>query len=570
MSDKYPLKVVLYWHMHQPEYRDLSTGTYQLPWTYLHVIKDYVDMVTHLETHPQAHVVVNFAPVLLEQIDDYAQQIKACLEGHADIADPLLAALVQPLLPADSNSRMDLILACLRAHEERMIKRFPAYQRLAEIARWLQRDPDTVMYIDNQYLADLLVWHHLAWMGETVRRTDPRIKNLIEKQTSYTLGERWALLGIIGELISSVIGRYRKLAEQGQIELSVTPYAHPIMPLLLEIKSARQAMPEAPLPVNEEYPGGIERVQWHIKKGLKTFEHYFGFRPKGCWPSEGSISAATLGLLSDNGFQWVASGGAVLQNSLKAIDEKTDKGDCLHLPYRLKGTEVDCFFRDDGLSDMIGFTYSHWHADDAVANLIHHLENIATSCQGHPNSVVSIILDGENAWEHYPENGYYFLQALYRDLSNHAQIELTTYSKLLAQSPQVQGLAQLVAGSWVYGNFSTWIGDQDKNRGWDMLVEAKRCFDGVLDSGRLDADQRRRAELQLAICEGSDWFWWFGDYNDAQSVSDFEGLFRRNLRQLYLLLGEIPPPYLSEVFTRGKGSPDMGGTMRRGQESVQG
>jgi alpha-amylase/alpha-mannosidase (GH57 family) len=556
--------------MHQPEYRDLSTGVYQLPWTYLHVIKDYVDMVTHLETHPQARVVVNFAPVLLEQIDDYARQIKACLEGRADITDPLLAALVQPLLPADSESRMALILACLRAHEERMIKRFPAYQRLAEIARWLQHDPDTVMYIDNQYLADLLVWHHLAWMGETVRRTDPRIKKLLEKQTSYTLGERWGLLGIIGELISSVIGRYRTLAEQGQIELSVTPYAHPIMPLLLELKSAQQAMPEATLPVNEEYPGGVERVQWHIHQGLKTFEHYFGFRPKGCWPSEGSISAATLRLLSGSGFQWAASGGAVLQNSLKAINEKTDKGDCLHLPYRLEGSDVKCFFRDDGLSDMIGFTYSHWHADDAVANLVHHLENIAVSCQKQPNSVVSIILDGENAWEHYPENGYFFLQTLYRDLSSHPEIELTTYSQLLAQSPPVQELTRLVAGSWVYGSFSTWIGDKDKNRGWDMLVEAKRCFDEVLDSGRLDAEQRNRAELQLAICEGSDWFWWFGDYNEAQSVSDFEGLFRRNLKQLYLMLGEIPPPYLSEVFTKGKGSPDMGGTMRRGQESAQG
>jgi alpha-amylase/alpha-mannosidase (GH57 family) len=556
--------------MHQPEYRDLSTGVYQLPWTYLHVIKDYVDMVTHLENNPRAHAVVNFAPILLEQIDDYARQIKACLEGQVTITDPLLAALVQPVLPTDSASRMDLILKCLRAHEERMIKRFPAYQRLAEIARWLQDSPDAVMYIDNQYLTDLLVWHHLAWMGETVRRTDMRIKKMLEKKSSYTLGERWGLLGIIGELISSVIKRYRALAEQGQIELSMTPYAHPIMPLLLELKSAQQAMPEATLPVSEDYPGGVERVRWHIQRGLKTFEHYFGFKPNGCWPSEGSISTATLGLLSDFGFQWAASGGAVLQNSLKAISEKTDNGDCLHRPYRVEGTDIKCFFRDDGLSDLIGFTYSHWHADDAVANLVHHIENIANSCHKHPNSVVSIILDGENAWEHYPENGHFFLQTLYRDLSNHPEIELTTYSQLLANSPPVQELERLVAGSWVYGSFSTWIGDKDKNRGWDMLVEAKCRFDEVLATGRLNTEQRKGAELQLAICEGSDWFWWFGDYNEAQSVSDFEGLFRRNLTRLYMILGETPPPYLSEVFTKGKGSPDMGGTMRRGQEPTQG
>lgn len=567
MPDKRPLKVVLYWHMHQPEYRDLGSGVYQLPWTYLHVIKDYVDMAAHLEAQPKAHAVVNFSPILLEQIDDYAQQIKACLEVRTPIKDPLLAALVQAVLPGEPEPRITLIKDCLRAHEERLIKRFPAYQRLAKIADWLQDNPAAVRYIDNQYLVDLLVWHHLAWIGETVRRSDSRIRRLIDKEAAYTLEDRWRLLEVIGELHETVIARYRALAEKGQIELSVTPYAHPIVPLLLDLKSAQQAMPEVALPRNEAYPGGLERSRWHIQQGLKTFEHYFGFRPQGCWPSEGSLSEDTLGLLSEFGFQWTASGGGVLRNSLKAVGLAADEGDCLYRPYRLPGAPVNCFFRDDGLSDLIGFTYSQWHGDDAVANLIHHLENIASSCRSHSDNVVSIILDGENAWEHYPENGYHFLQALYRELSAHPGFELTTYSRVLAEHPEVDELDRLVSGSWVYGTFSTWIGDQDKNRGWDMLVEAKRCFDQAMGSPRLSDEQRKQAQRQLAICEGSDWFWWFGDYNASESVSSFERLFRRNLTQLYEILGELPPGYLSEAFTYGKGAPDMGGTMRRGQES---
>ncbi len=566
MSAKKPLKVVLYWHMHQPEYRDVSSGEYRLPWTYLHALKDYVDMASHLEANPQARAIVNFAPVLLEQIEDYANQVKHCLKDNTTIRDPHLAALIASSLPTDGESRIGLIKDCLRAQEQRMIARFPAYRRLAEIARWLQDHHEALVYIDHQYLVDLMVWHHLVWMGETVRRTDDRIKQLIEKGSRYTLAERWILLEVIGELLGSVIERYRRLAERGQIELSVTPYAHPIVPLLLDVQSAREAMPEADLPEQGNYPGGLERTRWQFERGLKTFKRFFGFRPEGCWPSEGSLSEATLSLLDEFGFRWTASGENVLRNSLTAAGREPDEDSCLHGVYRMGQNAVNCFFRDDGLSDLIGFTYSHWHADDAVANFVHHLENIAATCRTHPGAVVSIILDGENAWEHYPENGYYFLEALYRELSDHSELELTTYSRLLDTHPKVEKLSRLAAGSWVYGTFSTWVGEKDKNRGWDMLIEAKRCFDKVMQSGRLNTEQREQAELQLAICEGSDWFWWFGDYNSVEAVSDFESLFRHNLVHLYRILGETPPDYLHEVFTHGKGAPAMGGTMRPGQE----
>ncbi|MEW6332041.1 MAG: glycoside hydrolase family 57 protein [Pseudomonadota bacterium] len=559
------LKVVLCWHMHQPQYRNLVSGVYHLPWTYLHVIKDYTDMAAHLEAVPAARAVVNFAPLLLEQIEDYAKQVEGFLTNSLSIRDPLLAALVNPALPPSEELRIMLIKACLRANEARMIGRFPAYKRLAEMAAWATAHPDSQRYLSNQFLADLMVWYHLAWLGETVRRGDARVKRLIEKESGYSLHERRELLTVIGELLSSVIPRYRQLAARGQVELSVTPYAHPIVPLLLDFGSAREAMPEAPLPLLPQYPGGEEQARWHIREGIETFRRHFGFAPAGCWPSEGAVSTPSLKLLAQAGFRWAASGEGVLHNSLAQSGhaEHGKKEAWLYRHYSVADSGMSCFFRDDGLSDLIGFTYAGWHADDAVNNLVHHLENIAQACREHPGRVVSIIMDGENAWEHYPENAYYFLGTLYRRLSEHPDIELTTYSECLQSAP-AKNLRSLVTGSWVYGTLSTWIGEPDKNRGWDMLGDAKRAFDAA--AGRLGAEQLERARRQLAVCEGSDWFWWFGGDNPAATVADFERLYRLHLTNLYQLIGAEPPEYLAQVFTRGGGAPVHGGTMRTGQQ----
>ena len=561
--EKGKLNVVLCWHMHQPEYRDLQTGVFKLPWTYLHVIKDYVDMAAHLEANPGARAVVNFAPILLEQIEDYAKQVGAYLKDRISITDSLLAALVEPSIPAGSDDRMRIIKECLRANRERQINRYPFYRKLAEMAEWLEHNYDSLVYINSQFICDLIVWYHLAWLGETIKLSDNRVNHLIEKGGGYTLHDRIELLEIIGDQLSSIIRRYRTLAHHGQIELSFTPYAHPIMPLMLDLQSAHEAMPDASLPMLEKYPGGEERVRWHLDKGLETFERFFGFRPAGCWPSEGSISNKTLEILNDFGIKWVASGGSVLHNSLHLPDN--GQISYFHHPFKLTNTDLACFFRDDGLSDLIGFEYSKWHAEDAVNDLVSHLEAIAAHEASHP--VVSIIMDGENAWEYFPDNGYYFLNALYLKLSTHAAIELTTYSEYLSKKPEVKPLNKLVAGSWVYGTFSTWIGDTDKNRAWDMLGEAKSAFDKAIAAKTLNPKQVEEAELQLAVCEGSDWFWWFGDYNPGEAVSNFERQFRMNLANLYRLLDLEPPAYLSLSFTQGFGDPALGGAMRPGAKT---
>ena len=565
MSADHRLNVVICWHMHQPQYCDLITGNYELPWTYLHATKDYIDMAAHLEAVPAARAVVNFAPILLEQLSDYAGQVRGFLSENKPLRDPLLAALANPVLPCGKEQRMALVSACLRVNELRSIKRFPSYQSLAEMAGWFRDHPTGMLYVGDQFVTDLLVWYHLAWMGETVRRNNDQVKQLMQKGHGFTLQDRRQLLKLIGELLSSVIDRYRMLAERGQIELSMSPYAHPIIPLLLDLDSAREAMPDIQMPHLQRYPGGEQQVRWHIHEGIDTFEQFFGQRPTGCWPSEGAISEATLAALEEHGFNWAASGESVFRHSIAATENSGLAGTSHHQAFRVKDGKLACFFRDDGLSDLIGFTYSDWHADDAVANLIEHLETIAQGTGDQEQPIVSIILDGENAWEHFPENGYYFLNTLYKQLSDHPDMKMTTYSEYLEAAPGMQSLNRLIGGSWVYGTLSTWIGDTDKNRGWDMLGDAKRAFDEVESNDNLGSEQLLAARHQLSICEGSDWFWWFGDYNPTDTVSDFERLFRMHLSNLYNLLGREPPEYLSHTFTHGGGEPAGGGVMRHGQ-----
>ncbi|MCR4303503.1 MAG: glycoside hydrolase family 57 protein [Gallionella sp.] len=569
---KKSIDLVFLWHMHQPDYRDYSSGDFVLPWTYLHALKDYTDMAYHLERHPEVHAVVNFVPVLLDQLEDYADQF-----ATGQLRDPLLRLLAHEDFHDLSAEQRQLSLdACFRSNHTRMISPYPAYKRLLELFNRLQPDGETALsYLSGQYMADLLTWYHLVWCGESVHREHSLVVQLMSKAEGFSLDDRRQLLALIGKLISGIIPRYRKLAESGQIEISATPHYHPLAPLLIDFASAREAMPDALLPNSPHYPKGRLRVTAHIQRARQSHRERFGAELRGMWPAEGSISTETLEVLAAEGCRWTASGEGVLVNSLKLIHEvKPERIRYLYRPYRLeKGADgLNCFFRDDRLSDLIGFEYSRWHGKDAALNFIEQIEAIARQAPDDERPVVSIILDGENAWEYYPYNGFYFLDELYAQLEAHPDIHTTTYSDYLKSgaprhgSAQVHSLPGIVAGSWVYGNFSTWIGSTDKNRAWDLLCVAKQSFDMVISSGRLSRQEQEAAEKQLCSCESSDWFWWFGDYNPSQSVASFDRLFRHNLTELYHLLKLPPPQNLSEPVSHGSGHPEAGGAMRRASE----
>ena len=570
---KKAVDLVFLWHMHQPDYRDYASGDFVLPWAYLHAIKDYTDMAYHLELHPKVHAVVNFVPILLDQLEDYENQF-----ATGKLRDPLLRLLAQENCHELTAEQRQLAFdACFRNNHTKMIAPYPAYKRLLELFNLLNTDGNTgLAYLSGQYLADLLTWYHLVWCGESVRREYALVAHLMSKAEGFTLEDRKQLLSLIGKLIGGIIPRYRKLAESGQIEISTTPHYHPLAPLLIDFSSAREAMPDAPLPNSPHYPKGRMRVTAHVQLAKKSHRERFGTEPQGMWPAEGSISSETLEVLAAEGCHWTASSESVLVNSLHKMRQVVPaRAQYLYRPYLQKGGEgLHCFYRDDHLSDLIGFEYSRWHGKDAANHFIDQLVSIAQQAPEDETPVVSVILDGENAWEYYPYNGYYFIEELYLALETHEQIRTITYSDYLKQCAtrpaadyaRTHNLESIVAGSWVYGNFSTWIGSPEKNRAWDLLCVAKQSFDMVMSSGRLSSAEQKAAERQLCSCESSDWFWWFGDYNPACSVASFDRLYRHNLTELYCLLKLPPPMSLLEPISLGGGSPEAGGAMRRASE----
>lgn len=569
------IKLVICWHMHQPHYRDGLDGQYRLPWVYLHGIKDYSDMAAHLEDNPEARVVVNFAPVLLEQLEDYAIHMRRWLADGSEMGDPLLNCLSGAhLIGDDVPCRFEVIQACKKAFAPTMVDVFPPFRALLDLVQSERiqtiEDAGYLRYFSGQLFTDLLVWYHLAWMGQSLRLSDERVQALINKglaEQSFDIADRRLLIEIMADVMEQLVPRYRALEERGQIEISMTPYGHPIVPLMIDFKSACDAMPDAQLPVHDQYPDGYERALWHLKQGIERHQRYFGKKPQGVWLSEGAISSSSVGLLDSLDIRWTASGEGVWRHSCEAsrmAPHEISSKRALYSPLQHADQRCALFFRDDGMSDLIGFEYKNWQPQDAANNFAHNLDNIANHLGDKVSEhVVAVILDGENPWEYYPDNGHDFISTLYRTLAEHPRVEMTTFSQALDQGLEPIHLPVLKSGSWVYGSFSTWIGERDKNAGWDMLVEAKQAYDRVFASGELSAQEQEAATHQLAVCEGSDWFWWFGDYNPTDSVRDFALLYHRHLEKLYLLLKLTPPDSLHALQPSGGGNVENSGTMRR-------
>ena len=561
MASEHKLELVFLWHMHQPDYRDHASGEFRRPWTYLHALKDYTDMAAHLERNPQVHAVVNFVPVLLDQIEDYVRQFDT-----GDFRDPLLRLLARESLEQMDVGERSLVLStCFPGNHARMVAPYPRFERLRNLYRLLEgQGKAATAYLSGAFFADLLIWYHLVWTGETERRSQALLAELMTKGENFTLDDRRQLLALMGNTLRGLIPRYRALAERGQVELSATPDTHPLAPLLLDFASAREAQPDAPLPSAHFYPGGRSRVDRHIALARESHARRFGQSLDGMWPAEGALSTAFLQQLATQGCRWTASSQSVLANSLRRSRIEPKKSHLYH-PWRIESAPgIALFFRDEELSDLIGFEYAKWHGRDAARHFVNQLARIRDEAPAGEVPLVCVILDGENAWEHYPYNAYFFFEDLYGLIAEQPWLATTTCADWLARNPQRrEELPTLVAGSWVYGTFSTWIGDADKNRAWDLLCDAKQAYDLVMDSGRLDPDARSAAEAQLAICEGSDWFWWFGDYNPREAVESFDALFRANLAHLYRLLRLPEPPQLAAPLSSGGGSPEGGGAMRR-------
>ncbi len=535
-----PLYLAFIWHMHQPYYRDLVTGACSMPWVRLHATKDYLDMVKILEPFPNIHQTFNLVPSLLDQLESYlppSNQSDAYLEVSRRRADEL----------SEAEQRFILQWFFL-ANVERMIKPHPRYHDLLAKRGMHFREedwPELKKRFKTQDYLDLQVWFNLTWIDPWLRSQDAQLMRLEAKGAQFSEEEKHYVLDRHLTLIAEVIPAYREAAKRGQIELTTSPYYHPIMPLLCDLRSVHMALPHLTLPeVKFKHP---EDARWHLEEALSRHERAFGERPQGVWPPEGSVSEEAVKLAMDLGVRWIATDEEILWRTLK----QPRSASMLYRPHllRRKAGQAAIVFRDRELSDLIGFVYSQWDPIVAVSDFLERLAEIHEQFRSaaHP-ALASIILDGENAWESYPNDGYPFLHELYRRLAADERFRCVTVSEFLKQFPvdQAESLPDLFSGSWIDGNFATWIGHPEKNIAWSHLSKARQ------DLAHLDrrTEVHHRAWSSLAIAEGSDWMWWFGDTHFSAHAYEFDALFRTHLTNAYRQAGMEPPQALQQPIRR--------------------
>jgi alpha-amylase/alpha-mannosidase (GH57 family) len=541
MTDK-PLYISFLWHMHQPYYKDPFTGLYRLPWVRLHGTKDYLDMLEILADFPRIRQTFNFTPSLLEQITDYA----------ADQArDRYLVVSLKEASQLDIEDRMFMLENFFLANWEHMIKPFPRYFELlmkrgsrlvtSEIRRMAS-------YFSVQDFLDLQVLFNLCWIDPTFRRRDPFLGALVEKGRDFTEEEKALLIEKQLDLLKMIIPRYREMVTDNRIELSVSPFYHPILPLICDTNVARVALPEIRLPKKRfSHP---EDAQHQIRMGIEYFKEIFGYRPAGMWPSEGSVSEEVLRLIAGEGIRWIGTDEDILSASLGKALRDTHRNvldsHSLYSPHLFE--DVSIVFRDHSLSDLIGFEYARWDPRGAAEDLIAKLVHIWRSTPKDKSYLVSIILDGENAWEYYRNDGHDFLRYLYEGLSREERLNTTTVSEYLDTCGRGTPLQRIHAGSWIYANFAVWIGHEEDNTAWDYITETREDLERF--HGMNPDRDLSDAWKSLYIAEGSDWNWWYGDDHTTENQKDFDELFRLYLMKVYREIGKEVPSHLFSPVLR--------------------
>jgi alpha-amylase/alpha-mannosidase (GH57 family) len=426
-----------------------------------------------------------------------------------------------------------------------MIKPFPRfYELLTRRGVHLTKNDylRALEHFNTEDFLDIQVLYNLCWIDPHFREKDPFLKLLVEKGSAYTEEEKQELVAKQLSILQEIIPAYRKAAERGHIELSVSPFYHPILPLLCDISCARIAMPDALLPRKQfAHPEDAEK---QIRTAIEYFKQLFGYRPAGMWPSEGSVSEDVLKLLAKEGITWIATDedilshsiGKPLRNSSRAVIEPT----LLYRPYLFE--DVSIIFRDHNLSDLIGFVYAKWEPKKAAENLIENLLSIRESLPKGAPFLVSIILDGENAWEYYQNDGRDFLRYLYEGLSREERLKTVTITEFLSEYGKGTSLDKIHAGSWINANFGIWIGHEEDNTAWDYLAEARDEL-ALFQQKNPDKDLSG-AWKALYIAEGSDWNWWYGDDHITDSQKDFDELYRMNIMTIYRAIGKQIPDHL--------------------------
>lgn len=532
-----PLYVAFVWNQHQPFYRDSHSGDLIMPWVRLHGVKDYYGMAAILERYPKVRQTFNLTPSLLEQIE-------SCIAGTEDFYQKV----DKPAEKLDGEEKSYLLHHFFDIHWEKVIEQYPRYLELLEL-QGRSREPEAMRpamgrYREQDY-RDLQVWFNLAWVDPEIRSSDTRLKGLVEKGGNFTETERLLVAEKQRELLAGIIPLHRRLQESGQIEIMTTPFYHPIMPLLIDSCSALRACPGLPLPRRFQYP---QDACAHLAMAEKQYRRIFGRRSRGIWPPEMAVSPETVVLFMTYGFSWSISDEQILARSLNVEIVRDGyghvlNGDLLYQPYMVRGAggEIAMVFRDHHLSNRIGFEYQHFSPEDAAADLVHRLLKIRENVAWAPgNHLVTLSLDGENAWEWYPGDKGPFLHGLYRRLSEEPLLCCSTVSEYLAANPPQRMIDDLFTGSWVDHNLTRWVGTENKNTLWNLLLDAREMVERCRLDGSCKPEGLKRARQYIYIAEGSDFPWWI-DSMPYYLAAPFDALFRKHLASVYHCLGAAVP-----------------------------
>jgi alpha-amylase/alpha-mannosidase (GH57 family) len=538
----------LVWHQHQPlYYQDPETGVYSRPWVRVHATKDYYDMATILAEYPDVRATFNLTPVLLRQLNDFVNGAK---DRYWVLAEKEPAELTR-------EEERFILERFFDANYDNLIGRFPRYTELLKQRNEIdtRTDEGIASFSEQDYL-DLQVFFNLVWFDPIFLEREP-LASLVEKGGGYTQADKEILFDEVRRVVAQVVPIHRELQDAGQIEVITTPYAHPILPLIFSTRLAAEGDPTAELPEEFYYPNDAVA---HLERSVEVYRESFGRDPVGLWPAEGAVAQEIVKMVADAGYQWMATGEPVLARSLgmdgftRDASDTLVEADTLYRPYIVQSSRsepVTIVFRDLRLSDLVGFEYSGTPGEAAAADFMRRLEAIRVRLEEETGGdsgphLVSVILDGENAWEHYPNDGKEFLHALYRNLSESETIRTTTVSEFMEAFPEQRRIDDLWPGAWFSSDYSTWIGEREETKAWNMLGQV-RNFLGAYDMrNRRETTPERLEEAldYMYLAEGSDWFWWYGSDQDSGQDEYFDRGFRELLANVFRALNEPVPDYV--------------------------
>lgn len=506
-----PLRICFLWHQHQPDYR--SGDSFFLPWVRMHAAKDYSSLPLIMKDYAVKHT-VNVVPSMLFQLDEYKI-------GRLDPLDLLMA-----LDPAtfSAENRTELWQWASTIQRPTMTEHLPRLSALLESG--------SASALSTEQILDLQALILIAWIGPVHRQNDARVQSLSVSSAPYSKTDIEFLRSVHGSLMNGLVPLLYEMESNGQIEVSLTPFHHPILPLLCNSDSATEAIPEIQTP-SPPFKARDD-AKWHVEEAIRYWGDLTGKITKGMWPAEGSISNEALSVMAAAGVKWVASDEGVLKNSLKEWYRTAP-----YHPYSVSTAAgpIVVLFRDHALSDAIGFEYSTWDpevaADNFMARLYERREKIIQD-EGEgalESAVIPIMLDGENCWEFYPNNGEPFLRALFSRLQDSPLFESATCGEIATQL-RPKPLASIVAGSWINSSFDVWIGSPTKNLAWSLVRHAREAI-------RRDSSMEYLLPVVYTL-EASDWYWWYDDRHIAPHKPEFDRQFRKHLTLLYESLGLEP------------------------------